>query len=360
MRYGTQPHFCLLPPQVLERIARNGDDEQRAWALQTLANDLTMRAARSQNTTVRGDGPREGADALAVRMTEPASDRWIWDAEGREDVRGRLVRREGDPSSGDEAVDEAYDYLGDTYAFFQDNFGRDSIDNAGMPLRGVVHFGNRYANAFWDGRRMVFGNGDGRIFSRLTKSLDVCGHELGHGVTETEAGLEYLNQSGALNESMSDVFGSLVKQYKYNQQADAADWLIGADVFSPDISGDALRSMKAPGTAYDDPLLGKDNQPAHMRDYVVTMQDNGGVHINSGIPNHAFYAVATSLGGFAWERAGLIWYEALRHPSVKPRSGFEFFAAVTHSVAERLYGKTSGEVKAVTNGWNRVGITLTG
>lgn len=205
---------------------------------------------------------------------------------------------------------------------------------------------------------MVFGDGDGQVLGRMTGSLDVIGHELGHGVTEDEGALEYFGQSGALNESMSDVFGSLVKQRKLNETAEQADWLIGSEVWTPDIAGDALRSMKAPGQAYDDPLVGKDPQPGHMRDYVQTIDDNGGVHINSGIPNHAFYSVATSLGGYAWERAGRIWYEALRHPTLRPTWGFRRFAGLTRRVAGRFYGRDSDEVKAVQAGWEAVGVTL--
>ncbi len=101
---------------------------------------------------------------------------------------------------------------------------------------------------------------------------------------------------------MSDVFGSLVKQYQLQQTAGEADWLIGQGLLTENVKGIALRSMKAPGTAYDDPVLGKDPQPAHMKDYVNTVSDNGGVHINSGIPNHAFYVVATELGGFGGKK----------------------------------------------------------
>jgi Zn-dependent metalloprotease len=340
---------------MLERIAENGDQAQREWALRALGRDQTIRLARVQNAKVRGGGPREGADALAVApFTRP--NRIIRDAAGSEDINGSIVRREGDGPSGDEAVDEAYDGFGDTFSFFDEVFGRNSIDDEGMPLRGVVHFGEDYGNAFWDGRRMVFGDGDGQVFTRMTRSLDVIGHELGHGVTEDEAALEYMGQSGALNESMSDVFGSLVKQYKLGQQADAADWLIGAEVWSPEIEGDSLRSMKAPGQAYDDPLLGKDDQPAHMREYVETLADNGGVHINSGIPNHAFYVVATTLGGFAWERAGRIWYETLRHSELRPTAGFERFARLTVRVAERLYSESGDELRAVQAGWEAVGV----
>ena len=170
-----------------------------------------------------------------------------------------------------------------------------------MRLEGYVHRGTKYNNAFWDGQEMVFGDGDGRVFTDFTGSLDVIGHELTHGVTEFTAGLEYHNQSGALNESLSDVFGSLVKQWKLGQTADQADWLVGVEVFTPMIEADALRSLKEPGTAYDNALLGKDPQPGHMSDYVELPDtddgDNGGVHVNSGIPNKAFYLTAVGIGG---------------------------------------------------------------
>ena len=334
----------------------NGDEHQRAWAVGALGRDQSIRLARVQNAKVRGDGPREGADALAVRAAAKPN-RTIRDARGTENVNGEVLRRERQKATGDKAVDEAYEGLGDTFAFFNEVFGRNSIDDAGLPLRGVVHFGERYDNAFWDGQRMVFGDGDGQIFRRFTRSLDVIGHELGHGVTEDEAGLDYFGQSGALNESMSDVFGSLVKQHKRGQTAAEADWLIGDEVWTPGIQGDALRSMKAPGTAYDDPLLGKDPQPAHDgRATSRRNEDNGGVHINSGIPNHAFYTVATALGGRSWEAAGPIWYEALRDPALGTGSSFQRFAEITVRVAQQRHGSASAEAKAVYGGWEKVGV----
>jgi Zn-dependent metalloprotease len=190
----------------------------------------------------------------------------------------------------------------------------------------------------------------------------VIAHELTHGVTEFSAGLEYHNQPGALNESMSDVFGSLVKQWSLSQTADQADWLIGADVFSPGIQGDALRSLKSPGNAYDDPIIGRDPQPAHMDNFQQSPDteegDWGGVHINSGIPNHAFFLVATSLGGNAWEGAGHIWYEALK--AVGPSTEFQQFAERTYDFAGRLYGTASAQQQAVGAAWREVGIRISG
>ena len=218
-----------------------------------------------------------------------------------------------------------------------------------MKLDSTVHYGDDYNNAFWNGTQMVYGDGDGDIFQRFTKSIDVIGHELTHGITQYEAALEYEGQAGALNESFSDVFGSLIKQYSLKQKADKADWLIGEGLFTRKVKGIALRSMKDPGTAYNDPIIGKDPQPGHMNDYVNTTSDNGGVHINSGIPNRAFYFTAVELGGYAWEKAGKIWYIALPE-RLRERSNFRKLAVTTVEVAGSIYGKNSAEQKAVTNG----------
>jgi Zn-dependent metalloprotease len=248
-----------------------------------------------------------------------------------------------------------YSGFGATYKLYKDVYQRDSIDGKGLRLDGVVHYGNKFNNAFWNGSRMVFGDGDGKLFKGFTKAVDVIGHELTHGVTEFTCALEYHNQSGALNESVSDVFGSLVKQYSLGQTADKADWLIGAGILGSAIKGKALRSMAAPGTAFDG-----DDQPANMSGYVklpdTEAGDNGGVHTNSGIPNHAFYVVATSLGGNAWDEAGQIWYDTLQ--VLHSDADFKTFAGATHQVAGQRYGAGSKEQQAVEDAWDAVGVTL--
>jgi len=347
---------CILPPYILSQIAENGSPELRAMAIRSLLVDPTMRLVRASTA-----GPVTGAvarrRAAAGNILSPSPLRTIRDAGGEPEAPGAtVVRREGDAPTGDIAVDEAYDGLGATFALFWEAYQRNSIDDAGMPLDATVHYDQDYDNAFWDGTQMVFGDGDGELFNRFTISLDVIGHELTHGVTEKEAGLAYFNQSGALNESISDVFGSLVKQHLLGQTADQADWLIGAELLTAKVKGVALRSMKAPGTAYDDPVLGKDPQPGHMDDFVRTNQDNGGVHINSGIPNRAFYLAAIALGGNAWDRAGQIWYNALLDPNTRANTDFAGFARVTIDVAMRLHGSGSAEVTAVTKAWSAVGV----
>ena len=176
--------------------------------------------------------------------------RFIHDQRNGADMTpGPVVRAEGQPPVDDPAVNQAYDNFGDTYKFYWEILHRDSIDDQGMPIHGMVHFDTDYNNAFWDGEgHMWFGDGDGTLFSDFTNSLDVIGHELTHGVTQYTANLAYSGQSGALNESLSDVFGSLVEQYAKQQTVEQADWLIGAEVVGPQLAP-ALRSMKAPGTA---------------------------------------------------------------------------------------------------------------
>lgn len=346
--------FCILPPYILKKIAENGDEHQRSIALNALSGDMTFRNLRT-GTRVSPVFNRKRPSAFLVAGDKQ---RTIFTAEQSQNLPGKTVRAEGSKPSGDAAADEAYDGLGATYDFFWEQFKRNSIDDEGMPLNGTVHFGVDYANAFWDGQRMVFGDGDNELFNRFTLSLDVIAHELTHGVTEDEAQLLYAGQSGALNESISDVFGSLVKQYKLKQTADKADWLIGAELFTDKVqSGNgakaAIRSMKNPGTAYNDPVLGKDPQPKHMKDFVNTFEDNGGVHINSGIPNHAFYLVALALGGFAWEKAGRFWYETLIDSRLKSNATFQRFAELTFENAKRF----NVEV-VVAEAWEKVGLTL--
>jgi Zn-dependent metalloprotease len=356
LQQQRSPIQCILPPHILSNLARNGSEEQRAMALDHLQIDHSVRSERLSQSLIRGASrPRRLTGGSAPT---PSAQRSIFDSKTDESQppTGKLVRSEGQPAGSDPAVNEAYDGLGDTFDFYLAAYSRNSIDDEGLPLKAYVHFGKQYDNAFWDGSEMVFGDGDGKLFERFTISVDVIGHELTHGVTEDEAGLVYSNQSGALNESISDVFGSLVKQYAKKQTADKADWLIGQGLFTPQVKGRALRDMANPGTAYDDPVLGKDPQPADMKGYVQTTQDNGGVHLNSGIPNRAFYLAATSLGGNAWEKAGQVWYDTIRDPRLRPTARFVSFARLTVRNAQISLGNE--ESKAVADAWNTVGVKV--
>ncbi len=338
----------IIPDYMLQSIIKNGTANQRASAQQTLAVDAQLRSLRAAQFQSSSEGLAGAGAAHKNRL--------VYTAASTSNLPGTLVRSEGQGTSGDVAVDEAFDGLGATFDLFYDVYGRNSIDDNGMDLIATVHFGNNYNNAFWNGAQMVFGDGDGTIFNRFTIAIDVEGHELAHGVTGATAGLEYHDQSGALNESISDVFGSLVKQRSLGHTAAQADWLIGAGLLAAGINGVALRSMKAPGTAYDDPVLGKDPQPDHMSNYNNTTADNGGVHINSGIPNKAFYLSAIALGGNAWDVAGKVWYQTLLDSRLSSTAQFQDFANLTADNAEKLYGAT--EKAAIVQAWHDVGIEV--
>ncbi|MFE9250272.1 M4 family metallopeptidase [Streptomyces sp. NPDC007088] len=341
--------FCsIIPPHLLNHLASHADPALSGPARRTLDGDHQRRQVRHEAAlaTVRAAAaPRAAAEAKP--------DRTIYDAQHHTRLPGRQVRAEGEKPGKDASVNRAYAGLGATFDLFHQVYARNSIDGRGLPLHASVHYDREYNNAFWDGKQMVFGDGDGEIFLDFTLPVDVIGHELTHGVTQYTANLEYSGQSGALNESISDVFGSLIKQHAKQQRAEDADWLIGDGLLAPRVEGQALRSMKAPGTAYDDDVLGKDPQPGSMDDYVDTQEDNGGVHINSGIPNRAFYLLATGLGGFAWERAGRIWYDVLTGGELSASAEFADFARLTKAAAD---GRD--EQEAVTKAWSEVGVDL--
>jgi hypothetical protein len=301
--------------------------------------------------------PATAAPARPVARAGGHPNRVVYDAGNLSTLPGRRVRSEGGAASGDAAVDAVYDALGQSYYLFWDAYERDSIDNQGMRLDATVHYDKDYNNAFWNGTQIIAGDGDGRLFRPFT-SLDVIAKEFSNGVVGKQSGLVYADEPGALFNALASIFSCLVKQYFLKQSAAEADWLMGAGVWAAGINGKAIHSLAAPGTAYDDPAVGKDPQVSHMTDYVKTTSDNGGVHINSGIPGHAFYQTAIALGGPAWEGAGRIWFEALGDKRVKPHTTFADFANLTADCAVRLYGDKSKEADAIRHGWNVVGVTV--
>ncbi|UZJ77929.1 M4 family metallopeptidase [Fictibacillus sp. KU28468] len=230
-------------------------------------------------------------------------------------------------------VDANY-YAGKVYDYYLNTHGRNSFDNAGASISSTVHYSYKYNNAFWNGSQMVYGDGDGVQFRPLSGALDVVAHELTHAVTERTAGLNYSYQSGALNESMSDVFGYFL---------DPNDWLMGEDVYTPGTAGDGLRSLSNPK------LYG---QPDNMSGYVNTSSDNGGVHTNSGIPNKAAYNTITAIGKAKAEK---IYYRALTR-YMTPTTNFSGARAALLSATADLYGSTSAEYTAVKTAWTNVGV----
>jgi hypothetical protein len=331
------PRCTFIPPYLLERIAAS-DPALADHCRATLANDQAFRAGREVPARQVTISPAASGPAWVVHTAANGST-----------LPGSVVRSAGQPASGDASVDEAANGIAATLSLYADVYGRASYDGAGAEVVLTVHYEQGYDNAFWNGTQLVFGDGDGKIFGTFTKPVDVLGHEFTHAVTEFTANLTYQGQSGALNESVSDCFGMCVKQRLLGQTAADADWLVGEGIFLPGINARALRDMAHPGTAYDDPTLGKDPQVGTMADYVHTTDDNGGVHTNSGIPNRAFQLAATAIGGDTWEGAGRIWYAALTGGRLSADSDFAAFAAATVAAA-------GDHADAVRQAWTTVGV----
>lgn len=356
------PINCIVPPHMLKVMEMRGDTKIAKMARAMLDQNEKVRDERAEHSGggMTPDKTRAGmfvTTALASAAPSVfAVKRAIYDGEGKASLPGKLVRSEGDGPTNDPETDRAYDGAGDVYELYSKEFQRDSIDGNGMTLKSTVHHRRNYNNAFWNGEQMAYGDGDGEIFSTFSE-LSIIGHEMSHGVVQFSGGLQYQGQSGALNESFADVFGALTVQRKLGQSACEADWLIGRGILGPNINGIALRSMKAPGTAYNDALLGQDPQPFHMDLYVQTTSDNGGVHINSGIPNHAFYLYSQYMGGNAWEKPGQIWYNAIQRIN-NPLATFGDWAAQTMDASIDLYGVGSLEMVMLKRAWRLVGISV--
>lgn len=311
---------CFVPPHVADKLAdaighpAAQERELRARRTELLAEGAQP-VAPTDVVSIYDSGHRERTSG--THLTTPYTDARAQEADAGLQATLKLLAETGE------------------------NFGATG-------LTAYVHYGAGYDNAFWDGQEMCFGDGDGQVFGPFTKPVDVCSHELGHGVTGDL--LDYQDQAGALNESMSDCQGATTRQEFLGLGVnDDGAWLIGAkaDLFLPAFRGRALRDMLNPGTAYQgDPLLGDDPQPANMADYQNMTDDNGGVHINSGIPNRAFALAAKSIGDA--KAALVIWRTALR--SVNDTAcTFKKFAEATVAAA--------GEHADVVQGaWVTVGV----
>jgi subtilisin len=345
MRNATFRQNCpccfVVPLRFLERLAASQDVNVAAAAARTIRLSTSMGAFRAQLST--GAPPAAAAKRTGLR-------RQVFTCAGSEDLPGDPVRMETDGGGVDASADEAFNHSGTTWKFFNQVFGRESVDGNGKTLVSSVHYGQGYQNAFWNGQQMVYGDGDGKVFVHFTGSLEVIAHELTHGVTGFSAQLPYQGQPGALNESMSDVFGSLVKQWALGQTEDQADWLIGAGVIGPGLKGRALRDMANPGTAFEG-----DEQPGHMKDYVDTDDDHGGVHINSGIPNKAFVLATRAIGGRAWEILGKVWYTTLTE-RLTSAADFRKCANETISVARDVYPNDASIAQKIAAAWVNVGV----
>lgn len=326
----------------------------RESAQQTLELSQEIRAQRDRFQA----GGMPSLKQASVAGPPYSTFRSIWSIQNTTNLGAPIWLRDAnyeDADAQDWVVDKVWEYLGVGVTMYGWDFGRNGIDNAGSEVRANIHYGQSYANAFWNGSQLVFGDGN-EVLAHLGESICVVVHELTHAVTQHTAGLIYQGQSGALNESFSDVMGCVAEQQSRNQNFDHATWLVGEECLLPGVNGVAIRSMSAPGTAYNDPRLGKDPQPSHMNGYVNTTQDSGGVHINSGIPNHAFYQACRRTGGNSWDQIAGVWFWTMVSGQVKPDCDFYTFASLTVQSAIRGWGNLVAH--SVVQAWNDVGITV--
>jgi Zn-dependent metalloprotease len=341
-------HVCsIIPKRILDKLARDkklSGRTRKAFAetARLEAGWRRVRAAHNDNVRSKREVlPLVGAVARAPAVT-------IFDCKGTTSLPGAPVPNPG--ASTDGTAKRAFGETTNVAKFYHDCFERNSIDDAGMTLVSSIHYGEDYNNAFWDGSQMTYGDGDSQIFVDFTRSNDVIAHELTHGVTQHTAGLVYTGQPGALNESISDVFGSLFQQWEANETVGSASWLIGAGIMGPAAKArgyTCLRDMADPGAKH---CLAP--QPSTWKKYVP----NGDPHVNSGIPNHAFFLVAKALGGKSWQIAGRVWYAALTSPNATATMTFKAFAGLTRAAAKKLYPGNASVYSAVDGGWKGVGI----
>jgi Zn-dependent metalloprotease len=350
-----KPLHCILPPYMSDKLDEllGGDDEATTdERFRNKRKELAAMPSATRSFTITGEPVNKKLK------------REVYDAHESPMDIGELIWKEGDkklPALKD--VKNVVESAGHVWNFYKKLFDRNSIDNKGMAILQTVRYREKkvkpFFNAFWDGEQMYYGSGSKKFTNSFTTDLDIIGHELTHGVIDFEAALNYENQSGALNESFADVFGVLIKQWANKTAARKADWLIGKNIL---IGKNALRSLKAPGTAYkNDPVFGDDPQPATMKEFMkmpnTEEDDYGGVHYNSGITNHAFYITAFELNGNAWDKAGAIWYAALRDKQLlKKNANFKAAANATLQKARLLFGKGSKAEKAVEKGWKETGV----
>ena len=342
----------IIPAAVLRRLAEDDSipADSREALLDSAAVEPTWRDLRSAHSEAT-QSLLLAARTTGLRVAEvltPVPAVTVYDCKNTQSLPGSPVSNPGESS--DPTAKRAFEVTNAVVDFYRECFGRNSVDDAGMTLMSSIHYGVRYDNAFWNGSQMTYGDGDGRVFTDFTKSDDVIGHELTHGVTQFTAGLTYSDEPGALNESVSDVFGSMFHQWRRRQTVAQADWLIGPGVLGPVAVAKGytcLRNMAEPGSQQ---CLSP--QPARYSEYV----DEGDPHENSGIPNHAFYLAATAIGGQSWEKAGKVWYAALTSAKARPSTGFSTFASLTRSAARSLFPSDTKVYRGVDEAWTRVGI----
>jgi len=341
--------------------------EKHGAAISSSAKTNAKPSKKSAKLATRKTARQDNLPVAALRIKGSLNkiNRVIYDAQHLELIPGKIIRQEGTAPVKDKIANEVYNNLGMVYDFFNNVYGRHSVDNKGMPLRVVIHFGKNFRNIFWDGRNIVIGDGDDIMKNFHEKEF--LAHDFTFAMIQYESGLEYWGESGSLMVASGHIFGCLCRQYYNKENARQASWVFGENSLSGRGIRRGLFSISDPGTAYvGHPQIGTDQNKFHILDMMVVDKkndksaiDQGGVHINCGIPSRAFYLASIMIGGNAWEIAGRIWYETLLSKDLSKAPDFADFARLSSDIAERLYGKGSIPALAFQRGWALVGVDLT-
>jgi Zn-dependent metalloprotease len=343
----------IIPKSVLDRLARDAGLERdvRDAMARTALLDTEIRKLRIQNQNLTRIG-MQLAPMLQGAVAAPAVQ--VYDCHHGLTLPGAPVPNPG--SSPDATAKTSFVEATEVANFYSQIFGRNSVDGRGMALVSSVHYDMNFDNAFWNGVQMVYGDGDGQYFLDFTKSNDVIAHEFTHGVTQHTIQLAYKkNEAGGLNESLSDVFGSMFRQWRAKQTVGAADWLIGKGIIGPAAKAlgvTCLRDMADPAAAHTFQTKLGQTQITHYTQFSAGMDP----HMSSGVPNLAFYTSAKAIGGHSWDKAGQIWYRAMTAGKPSPNMKMKAFADRTRRAAAALYPGDAAIAKAVDQGWKKVGL----
>ncbi len=338
----------IVPKDVLTRLANDKrlSTEARKAALDTARVSAEIRKLRIQAGELTMVSQSIGAHleelAAAPKVT-------VYDCRHTQTLPGAPVSAPN--NSKDKTAKRAFTETTSVAEFYKKVFNRNSIDNAGMTMMSSIHYGRNFNNAMWTGSQMLYGDGDSKTFIDFTNGNDVIGHELTHGVTQHSLQLAYQGDAGGLNESISDCFGSMFRQWQANEDADSADWLIGADIMGPEAKKRGFKSLRNMANPADSKCLAP--QPTLYSQVTPGMDP----HYSSGPPNLAFSFACKTEGGKSWERVGQVWYAVLTQSGPHPSMKMADFANRTRQVAQQMFGSDNPSVgAAIDAGWKKIGL----
>jgi Zn-dependent metalloprotease len=337
----------IVPGDVLTRLAQDKElsAELRKTFFETAQISDEIRALRDQAAKLTSVA-RVHAGAIDELATAPTVT--VYDCQHTESLPGTPVPKP--QKSPDSTAKRTFNKTTSAAKFYKDVFKRNSMDDHGMTMMSSIHFRLKFNNALWNGLQMIYGDGDGSIFIDFTKGNDVIGHELTHGVTQHSLQLHMSDESGGLNESMSDCFGSMFRQWEKKQDVNKADWLIGHDIMGPTAKArgfTCLRDMANPAAKH---CLAP--QPTQYSQITPGMDP----HYSSGPPNLAFCTACKTLGGKSWKKIGQVWYHSLTAYGPTPHMKMKPFADRTRQMGHTMYSGTPAVAAAVDQGWKHVGL----